>query len=240
MDINVPYFYFMDTITLSEFCPIIGHDTLIQFNIVYDTTRTISVLYRPSSLNGSTRSIVFFGSGYELYKYSEAHIFYISNFNDDALIHSVLLKFHELLGISFCKLIGHDVYGYTLLAFNALFEELAPWTLTMIINLHLKTDLTLDLSKIKAKQEKGTHVFTVVQNRLDKLQYNKVFSIQDILKENRIQGWSFETPASTFYNDSQINHHLVRLDKSALFEFIDHIGIGSKNNSAIYKLFREF
>ena len=257
MDITtteVHYLYFLDTNNLSELCPVNGHNNMTLFNILYDDTRTISVLYRPASLEGSTRSIIFLGSGYEQYKHPEAHIFYIQynnlidDFNNHPIMYSILLKFHELLNIAFCKIIGHDLNAYALLAFNALFEEIAPWTFTLLINpilnvsnLEFTFKLEDNLGKIKTKQEKGTHMFVIVQNRLDKMRYKDLFvSRKNLLSENRIQGWTFETPASTFYNNSQTERHLIRLDKNAIIEFIDHISTGVKNNSAIYKLFREF
>jgi hypothetical protein len=294
--VNLPYLYFMDTLDLSNVCPILGQENITDFNIVYDNNTSILIHYKPADIPGCTRSIVFFSQSTKKvesdhffsrtsWKFPEAHLFFVNdpyyfkNFigrkKYDSpigyymldfkgwvpLIHPILLKFHELLGIAFCKLIGSGDAGYSALQFGAIFEEIAPWTLTIAINPPLyksllnytdvidkinecPIDWSLDMSKIKTKVEKGKHLFYVVQDMLDEIHYKESYlKFKQKLKENGIQGWTFTTPVTSFYNKTSNNYHTMELSKEITFDFLDwmsnHIP-SAESNAAVHKLIREF
>lgn len=270
--IVLPYVYFMDTQSMSDLCTIVGHGDVFTFEIQHDikptiskqsdedptksvvsfgedhdVVQSISIMYRPSETEGSTRSIVSFGGEYVDWKYPEAHMFHVVAGIDNMpsnlflLVRTVLFKFHEMLKIAYCKFIGHDKTATLALRFSALFAEIAPWTLTLAINPTLSDDLLRE--KIKEKHSGGKHVFCIVQNRLDEPKYRTLLSMKTPLSENGIQGWSFQTPPSTFYHNTKIAHGEFRLDRDNTFAFIDWISTGSKSAEfgvAVYKLNREF
>jgi hypothetical protein len=270
--IVLPYVYFMDTQSMSDLCTIVGHDddftfeiqhdikptiskqseedptkSVVSFGEDHDVVQSISIMYRPSETEGSTRSIVSFGGDYVDWKYPEAHMFHVVAGIDNMpsnlflLVRTVLFKFHEMLKIAYCKFIGHDKTATLALRFSALFAEIAPWTLTLAINPTLSDDVLKE--KIKEKHSGGKHVFCIVQNRLDEPKYRTLLSMKTPLSENGIQGWSFQTPPSTFYHNTKIAHGEFRLDRDNTFAFIDWISTGSKSAEfgvAVYKLNREF
>jgi len=290
--LTIPYLYFMDSVNLADLCPIVGQENITCFDIVDTDKRIVSILYKPADIANSTRSMVMFSSGNLpsdvkrffnrwSWKRPEAHIFCVSDpylfnkgqtkvawfmgdFSDNApMIHPILLKFHQLLNIAFCKFIGSSCGAYAALQFSALFEEIAPWTLTLAVNPQLnpselskpRTDLidahygrpidwSINYDSIKKKVNKGKHLFTVVQNRFDKNHYKKYFKThKERLVEAGIQGWSFQTPASTFYSDSTIDHHNVPLYQNTAYAFIDWISTsdkGAMTEAQVYKLYREF
>lgn len=286
----------MDTTDLTEICPILGQANVTSFDIVYDDTHVISVVYKPADIEGCTRSIVLFSQAKNKveedrffnrlgWKYGEAHIFYVSdpfyfvNFLGGKkfdivggyymmdfrsyvpLIHPILVKFHELLGIAFCKIIGSGDSAYSALQFSAIFDEIAPWTLTLAINPPLTNSLltntgaiekinegsidwTIDYTKIKAKVAKGKHLYFVAQNHLDAAYY-KISYLKNntLLKDYGVQGWTFQTPASTFYNDNELDHHNLGMSKEVVFDFIDWMSYNTKTaeaTAAVYNLKREF
>jgi hypothetical protein len=215
------------------------------------------------------------------WKFPEAHLFFVSDpsyFNKGAdglssgayymtdfrstapLVHSVLLKFHELLGIAFSKIIGLGGAGYSALQFSAIFDEVAPWTITMAINSPLgKSGLTntdaseanmgqpidwkINYDKIKAKSAKGKHLFYVVQNRSDEVKYKNAFlKFKQDFQDNSVQGWVYQTPAVSFYNNSTLDHQNVNLSKDVAFDFLDWMSSGNpkaRHNAGIYRLERE-
>jgi len=219
--------------------------------------------------------------------YSEAHIFYVSDpyysinalaegkksnacggyymldFSSELpLIHPILHKFHELLGIAFCKLIGIGESAYSALKFSALFGEIAPWTITLAINPPIDTSLlngqadiemlhggpidwSIDYNTIKEKALKGKHLFFVVQNRMDTSYYKGGFlKHKTAMKDNLVQGWAFQTPASSFYNDNNTDHRNVQLSREVVFDFIDWMSNmnmkAAEGTAGIYHLKREF
>jgi len=294
--VKLPYLYFMDTSDLSEICPILGQNNVTAFDIVYDDSHVVSIVYKPADIPGCTRSIVYFSQAKNKveedryfsrlgWNYSEAHIFYVNdpfylaNFKSGKkldivggyymmdfrgympLIHPVLVKFHELLGIAFCKIIGSGDAAYSALQFSSIFDEIAPWTLTLAINPPLDSrllanadviekinegsiDWSINYTKIKAKVAKGKHLFFVVQNHLDALYHKESFlKNKGVMKDNGIQGWTFQTPASTFYNNDISDHHNLGMSKMVLFDFIEWMSYHAKTaeaTSAIYNLKREF
>jgi hypothetical protein len=294
--IKLPYLYFMDTTDLSEHCPVLGQTNITHFDIVYDDSNVVSIIYKPADIPGCTRSIVFFSQAKNKveedrffsrigWKHNEAHIFYVSdpfylaNFMGGKkfdvcggyymmdfkgyvpLIQPVLVKFHELLGIAFCKLIGTGDAAYSVLQFGALFDEIAPWTLTLAMNPPLvagllsnvaaieklnngSIDWSINYSKIKAKVAKGKHLFFVVQNNMDSLYHKDSYlKSKSLLRDNGIQGWTFQTPASTFYNSDLTDHHSIGLSREAVFDFIDWMSYRTPDSeaiSAVYNLKREF
>lgn len=294
--VKLPYLYFMDTTDLSEICPILGQTNVTSFDFVYDDSHVVSIIYKPADIPGCTRSIVFFSQAKNKveedsfftrlgWKYSEAHIFYVSdpyylaNFKGGKkldvvggyymmdfrgympLIHPVLVKFHELLGIAFCKIIGTGDAAYSVIQFSAIFDEIAPWTLTLAINPPLvgsllintsaieklnegNIDWSINYSKIKTKVAKGTHLFFVAQNRMDSTYYKDSYlKKKGVLKDSGIQGWTFQTPASTFYQDNISDHHNLPMSREVFFDFIDWMSYHTKAAEAtggIYDLKREF
>lgn len=219
------------------------------------------------------------------WKCSEAHIFYVSdpfyytNFkggkkldivgayymmdfrNYVPLIHPILVKFHELLGIAFCKIVGAGDAAYSALQFSAIFDEISPWTLTLAINPPLNGSLLsnkgaiekfnmgsiewdINYSKIKAKVAKGKHLFFVAQNHMDTTYYKDSYlKNKGLLKDNGVQGWVFQTPASTFYQDNISDHHNLGLSREVVFDFIDWMSYHTKtaeSTAAVYNLKREF
>ena len=295
--VKLPYLYFMDTTDLTEICPVLGQSNVTSFDIVYDDSHVVSVVYKPADIPGCTRSLVFFSQAKNKveedrffsrlgWQFSEAHIFYVSDpfyysnfkggkkfdivggyymmdFRDYMpLLHPVLVKFHELLGIAFCKIIGSGDAAYSTLQFSALFDEIAPWTLTLAINPPLSVegllantdaiekinggsiDWSIKYDKIKAKVAKGKHLFFVAQNHLDTLYHKESFlKNKGLLKEAGIQGWTFQTPASTFYNDNALDHHNLGMSKDVVFDFIDWMSYHTKTaeaTAAVYNLKREF
>jgi hypothetical protein len=219
----------------------------VSFGEEHDVIQSISVLYRPSDIADSTRSIVSFDDDHVDWKYPEAHMFHFLNDIQDQfdtpfpLVRTILFKFHEMLKIAYCKFIGHNKAASMALRFSALFNEIAPWTLTLAINPTFSDDFLKE--KIKQKHSGGKHVFCIVQNRFDETKYKELLDKKGVLSENGIQGWTFQTPASTFYHDKKIAHGDFVLDKESTFAFIDWISTGSKSAEfgvAIYKLIREF
>ena len=237
-------------------------------------TRSVVIF---SQSNGPIRDEYFLSK--TNWKFPEAHLFFVSDtsyFNknsdglsngshymtdfrsDTSLVHSVLLKFHELLGIAFSKIIGLDSAGYSALQFSAIFDEIAPWTITMAINSPLgKSGLTntdsieaifgkpidwkINYDKIKAKSAKGKHLFYVVQNSSDELRYKSAFlKFKRDFQENGVQGWVYQTPAVSFYNNATTDH--VNLSRNVAFDFLDWISNGNPSathNAGIYRLNRE-
>jgi hypothetical protein len=255
--VDIPYLYFMDTTNPTDI--ITDLDSMTCFNIIYSDTRTVSILYRPADNFISTRSIVLFNEESDFQRWSwsssESHMFilkdptntlYMSDFYDDVpLIHPILLKFHQLLGIAYSKLIGFGGGGYAALKFNSMFYEIAPWTMTMTINAELRPsiDWTIDFTPFKIKFNKGKHLYFIIQNVLDKKHYADFLSIKDVLQENNLTGWCFKSLGSTFYNNSLIDHHKCNLDKNTVFDFIEWIMTGSKesqSSASMYGLKREF
>jgi len=290
--LTIPYLYFMDTTNLADLCPILGQTNITCFDVVYDNERKVSILYKPADIANCSRSMVMFCSGkvakerqrhFERWswKKSDAHLFFVSDpylfnkgettvawymgdFSDNVpLIHPILLKFHQLLNIAFCKIIGSSCGAYAALQLSALYDEIAPWTMTLAINPQLnpselskpRTDLidrhfgrlidwSINYSNIKKKVEKGKHLFTIVQNRLDEKHYKGYFiPHKGTLIEAGIQGWTFQTPASTFYGDSIVDHHSYPLNQNTTYAFFDWISTGLKEamtETEVYKLYREF
>jgi hypothetical protein len=234
----------MDTADLNELCPTLGKDNSTLLNIVYDDRLTISVLYKPADIIGCTRSVVVFGSSSSSssssWSSSEAHMFCIKSISADlSLEYAVLLKLHTMLKIAFCKLIG--LGGDTVIKMNTLYDEIAPWTITMVINPDY--GVLGDFSKVKARILSGTHLFYLVQNQSDTANYATYKKRADLFKGCLIQGWTYQTPASTFYNDAVKNHHAVTLDKAITFDFLDWMSYRMKDAEstvAIYKLNRMF
>lgn len=294
--VKIPYLYFMDTTDLSEHCPVLGQTNVTNFDIVYDDSNVVSIIYKPADIPGCTRSIVFFSQAKNKveedrffsrigWKYPEAHLFfvndpfYLANFMGGKkmdvvggyymmdfrgyipLIHPIIVKFHELLGIAFCKLIATGDAAYSVLQFSALFDEIAPWTLTLAINPPLirsllantgnieklnegSIDWSINFDKIKAKVAKGKHLFFVAQNSMDTL-YHKDSYLKNkgLLKDNGIQGWTFQTPASTFYQDNISDHHNLSMSREVMFDFIEWMSYHVKTaeaTAAVYNLKREF
>jgi len=228
----------MDTEDLKELCPVLGKENSTLLNIVYDDKLTISVHYKPADIIGCTRSVVVFGSG--SWSMPEAHMFFIKGVTADlALEYAVLLKLHAMLKIAFCKLIS--LGGDAVIKLNTLYDEIAPWTMSMVINPDY--GILGDFSKVKARILAGTHLFYLVQNQSDLANYALYNKHKEVFKGGLIQGWTYQTPVSTFYNDAVKDHHSVKLGKTVTFEFLDWMSYHTKDaesTAAIYKLNRMF
>jgi hypothetical protein len=290
--ITIPYTYFMDTANLSDLCPVLGQENMTCFDIVYDQHQKLSVLYKPAKIANSTRSIVMFSGGSRdknivryfnrwTWTHFDSHMFYVSDpycfkpsncvtswymsdFSDpNPIIHSILLKFHQLLNIAFCKFISSSAGAYASLQFSSLYEEIAPWTLTLAINPQLnppdlskaKTDeinkyynrdinWSINYSNIKKKVDAGRHLFIVLQNRLDEKHYNGYFKpYKNKLIEAGIQGWTFQTPAKSFYDYAATDHHGYMLSQNTTYAFIEWVIAKDKNSTDdvnLYQIYREF
>lgn len=284
----IPYMYFMDTINLADLCPILGQDNITCFDIVYDNERRVSILYKPANIANCSRSMVMFSSGQAKgqrqfnrwsWKKSDAHLFFVSDpylfnkgqsawymgdFTDSVpLIQPILLKFHQLLDIAFCKFVGSSCGAYAVLQLSALYDEIAPWTMTLAINPQLnpselsknRTDLidkqfgrtidwSINYSNIKKKVSTGKHLFTIIQNRLDEKHYMGYFQPhKPALVEAGIQGWSFQTPASSFYDDLTVDHHNYQLNQNTTYAFFNWISTNDKEaliEAEVNKLYKEF
>ena len=270
----------------------IVYDDKRKISVIYKPANiagcTRSIVFFSQSKNKVAADVEQFFSRVD-WAYSEAHIFYVSDpyyymnslacdkekhsnacgsyymldFKSELpLIHPILHKFHELLGIAFCKFIGVGESAYSALQFSALFGEIAPWTITLAVNppidislLNGRTDIemlhggpidwSIDYNNMKEKALKGKHLFFVVQNRMDTSYYKGGFLKQKAeMKDNLVQGWAFQTPASSFYNDNNTDHRNVQLSREVVFDFIDWMSNvnmkATEGTAGIYHLKREF
>lgn len=237
---TIPYLYFMDTTDLSVLCPVSGQDNLIHFKIGIDDGLTIPISYRPTDIVSSTRSIVLFGGLNKCdWKQADSHMFYVDDSNL-SMNYSILKKFHNLLGIAFCKYIGQGKAAFYALKMSSMFSEITPWTMTLAINPSGPIG-DLNFGSIREKVGKGRHVFYLLENRLD----NKLTFLKnrDKLLSGGIQGWKFQAPASTFYNDNTKDHSLLPISSEMVFRFLDWISVHlpeAEGVAGTYKVEREF
>lgn len=233
----IPYLYFMDTNDISELNFSEGLD------IVYDKELTVSVSYK----NGgrSNRSVVVFGNCPLVVE--DAHMFFMHGIEDTKINYDILLKLNQLLSISFCTIVGCGAYGDAVLRLNAAATAstaVAPWTLSMIINPDYTGYMEMDLTKIKDRNRSGTHLFYVLQNRKDLAHYDRFFNgpMKGLFNNNSIQGWSYQIPSKSFYEDSQINQHGVSLSSADLVAFLEYMSFNKKDSEALalYKIYREY
>ena len=238
--VTIPYLYFMDTTDLSDLCPIWEQSNITHFKIDIDDGLTVPISYRPTDIGGSTRSIVLFGGMNKCdWKQADSHMFYVDDSNI-SMNYSILKKFHDLLGIAFCKYIGQGKAAFYALQMSSMFSEITPWTMTLAIN-PIGSIGDLNFISIREKVGKGRHVFYMLENRLDtKLKFLKN---KDKLLSGGIQGWAFQAPASTFYNDNTKDHSLLPISSEMVFSFLDWISIHlptAEGVAGTYKVEREF
>lgn len=230
---RIPYLYFMDT----------NHITELDFSgcldIVYHSGQVVSVAYKRCLSNRS----VFVLGNFPLVK-NDAHVFFIKG---DLETMDIIQKLNQLLSISLCTIVGCGPSGDALLrmtAAAATAAAVAPWTISMIINPEYSGYMGLDLSKIKERNLSGTHLFYILQNRKDVKHYDKFFNgpMKGLFVNNVIQGWSYQIPSKSFYNDSLINQHEVALSSADLLSFIDYMSFNKKDSEALalYNIYREY
>jgi len=232
----IPYLYFMDTNELSEL------DFSEGLDIVYDKGQTISVDYKECA-KPSNRSVIVFGNCPLVI--NDAHMFFISGTDGSVTpLNMIIMKLNELLSIQFCTIVGCGAYGDMVLRLTAAADAVAQWTISMIINPDYSGFSGMDLSKIRERNRSGTHLFYVLQNRKDLAHYDKFFNgpMKGLFNTNLIQGWSYQIPSKSFYDDSQINQHAVALSSADLLAFLEYMSFNKKDSEALalYKIYREY
>jgi hypothetical protein len=227
----------MDTNDVSEL------DFSNGLDIVYHDGQTISLDYKECTVS-SNRSVFVFGNCPLVI--NDAHMFtFRGPCSSVAALNNIILKLNELLSVQFCTMIGCGAYGDVVLAAAAAAAvAVAPWTISMIINPDYLGYMGMDLSKIRERNKSGTHLFYVLQNRKDLTHYDKFFNgpMKGLFNTNLIQGWSYQIPSKSFYDDSQINQHAVSLSSADLLAFIEYMSFNKKDSEALglYKIYREY